>query len=242
VHLLRPALRRDLDVRPVHRNGRRFIELCDRSTGVRLWLSDLGYSVAFLMEGVSLDEVMEKARDALHIELSRTRLAKFAERLASFGLLVGESAGATDVAPIVVAVSGAQTATMINPPAAALAAAAVVPPAVPAGARRDSSATLALSPREMATLLREARGRGAASASDRREEARHSGALDTDLETGDSLGNDIRRTLGRRRARTVHGRLSATRDDSRASAVGVAARRDLTPPLTAAVIRRTRSS
>lgn len=231
----RPALRRDLDVRPVHRSGRRFIELADPRTGVRLWLSDLGYSVAFLMEGEDLDEVIRKARAALHIELSKPRLVKFAERLAGYGLLVG---GATDVHAAVAAVAVAQSSTMMDPPAAALAAAAIVPPAVPVVRLADPSTTLALSPREMAMLLRDAKDRGAARTRDLPGPA----ALFAVPADGETVLPPTEAGLGRRRNRTAHGRVSPARDDLRASSIGVAARRDMTPPMMAAVIRRTRPS
>ena len=61
----RPALRRDLAVRPVHQNRRRLIEVSDPATGARLWLSELGYSVAYLLGGDDLDMVIALAKEAL---------------------------------------------------------------------------------------------------------------------------------------------------------------------------------
>jgi hypothetical protein len=144
----RPYLRRDLQVRPLQRRGRRFIELADPLSGARLCLSDLGYSVAFLFDGGPLDKVVERAREALHIDLSVKRLTRFAERLGSFGFLVGSVATrpASDVAATA-AMDGLKT--QLDPE-----------PELP-GQEVDIGATQILSDAEMDALLREAVANGA---------------------------------------------------------------------------------
>jgi hypothetical protein len=157
---LRPSLRRDLVVRPVHRRGQRLIELRDPNTGSCLWLSDLGYSVAFLMNGSDLRALMLRAKEALHIDMSSRRLERFAERLAAHGMLVGsEAVAAHDTVPVEAGAGVGSPPPIawnsdVRPPAAIT---AVEDPPAPPG---EEAATVALSPAELALVLTEAAERG----------------------------------------------------------------------------------
>lgn len=204
------------------------------------------------MDGEPLDEVIRKARAALHIELTRERLATFADRLASFGLLVGSvrtvapaiDGGPTEIVGVPEA-SAAQAATVMNPPGAALAAAAVKPPSVPGRPDRDSGATASLSRRELERLVEVARaGDGDGDATIDPSPTCEATSPPTAADTSEPRSVTGSRTGSRRRPRTVHGRVSLSRDaaQARSSAIGMAARRDLTPPLTASAIRKHRPS
>jgi hypothetical protein len=237
VQIHRPSLRRDLAIRPIHRKGRRFIELCDPATGARLWLSDLGYSVAFLMDGGELDDLIARAREALHIELAHKRLLKFAERLASFGLLVGSPPLRQAASPVAGAaeadapIADEGPATLIDGPSAAAPVAAPAPAA--AAPQPGGDTTLALSPIERDILLRDALERGAMRTVDRppAEAAPAPHRARPQPERAAAAGRPAappplpRRSMADR-ARTRPRTGGSTRPNVRLPGVGAAARRD----------------
>jgi hypothetical protein len=94
-----PRLRRDLIFTPVRDGNRRLIEVYDPILDTRRRLSELSYSVAWLMDGRDLSRLRRRIRRDLHVRVTSEALSAFVDQLASAGWFEEEATTVHDTVP-----------------------------------------------------------------------------------------------------------------------------------------------